>query len=77
MEDNRIKPPRWFDGEIYKEGTSYINTNGDFVELDALGSSMYDLIKGYDFLKYTDKSKRAHRWFRDNYPEQYKKLFEI
>jgi hypothetical protein len=77
MKDDRVQPPEWFDGNIYKEGTSYLTKDGEFVELDALGSSIYDLIVGYDFLKYKDKSRRAHEWFRDNYPQQYKQLFTL
>jgi|TARA_R100000353_G_C6451419_1_gene181383 hypothetical protein len=77
MKDNRIQPPEWFDGDIYKEGISYVTQKGELVELDALGASMYDLIKGYDFLNYIEKADRAHRWFRDNYPQQYKQLFEL
>ena len=72
--------PEWFDGEVYEDGTEVTNPySGCSCWLSAKELSMYDLIKGTEFLlEGGTKSEYlvntfydGIRWFQDNNAEAY------
>ena len=47
MEKNKQKLPKWFEGELYTEGSVVTNPySGEEAELTAEELSIYDFIKG-------------------------------
>ena len=80
--------PKWFNGQIYKEGAEVRNPfSGETYELNALELSLYDFIKGFEMIfnatnaKCIDQSQindfqKALTWFRVNNPEAYMVLLD-
>ena len=77
--------PKWFDGQIYDEGAVVTNPYTDqSMELTAVELSMYDFIKGAEFVMstYTVNSKIVNQmrkgldWFRRANPEAYMVLLD-
>lgn len=67
--------PKWFNGEIYNEGAEAINPyTGCTCWLSPIELSMYDFIKGAEFLlqggtggnDLVDKFYEGLWWFKDN-----------
>ena len=73
MEKTKQKLPKWFNGELYAEGSVVKNPySGEEFELTAEELSMYDFIKGaemcisagmYVNADITDDFNKAIRWF--------------
>ena len=79
--------PKWFRGEIYKEGETVTNPfSGESYELTGVELSLYDFIIGcqmvFDSVPNSMTSKRieefqkALMWFRKNNPEAYYVLLD-
>jgi len=82
--------PKWFDGEIYKEGDTVANPfSGDICELSAEELSMYDFIMGTQFLielkggafnpataKLQQQMAKGLSWFRSANAEAYMILLD-
>ena len=72
--------PKWFDGTIYEEGDTVSNPyTGESIDLTAEELSMYDFIKGAEFVmsgmsantKLISEMRRGLDWFRRANPEAY------
>ena len=80
------KLPKWFKGELYKEGAVVQNRfGGDSIELNNVELSMYDFVIGAsnilempDGYKYTSVTelRKGLDWFRKNNPEEYMVLLD-
>ena len=79
------KLPEWFDGEVYKEGSTVANRfTGEEYELNNIELSMYDLVMGASVVAEMGMNspdiikdiKRGVDWFRENNKEAYKTLLE-
>ena len=79
------KLPKWFNGELYKEGDVVRNRfSGESYELTAEELSMYDFIMGANQLmemgmystKNIDDMRKGITWFRKNNPEAYYVLLD-
>ncbi len=79
------KLPKWFEGELYKEGSIIQNPyTGEKATLSAPELSMYDFIKGAQIMLemgHNDKRiikefKMGLDWFKKNNLEAYKILVE-
>ena len=80
MKTKEQKLPKWFDGQIYNEGSTVKNPFSEQeYELNNIELSMYDFILGANMLaeigmlapkKQTDMRKGL-TWFRINNPEAY------
>jgi len=80
------KMPKWFNGEIYTEGSEVRNPfSGETYTLNAKELSLYDFIMGCNHvwamgLKPTKKTVNefdlALTWFRVNNPEAYMALLD-
>ena len=81
--------PKWFDGEIYSEGDTVSNPyTGESIDLTAEELSMYDFIKGAEFIfsenvhysgnstKLISEMRRGLDWFRRANPEAYMVLLD-
>ena len=78
--------PKWFNGELYKEGTTVRNRfSGEKYELNAMELSMYDFIIGSTMVlemaggyKHTDVSllRKGLDWFRKNNAKAYMILLD-
>ena len=82
----QMKPlPKWFDGQIYDKGDTVSNPyTGESIELTAEELSMYDFIKGAEFVmsgmsantKLISEMRRGLDWFRVANPSAYMVLLD-
>ena len=80
------KLPKWFNGELYKEGATVRNRfSGEEYELNAMELSMYDFVIGYTMVlemaggyKHTDVSllRKGLDWFRTHNSNAYMVLLD-
>jgi len=79
------KIPKWFNGEIYKDGATVQNRfSGEEYELNNIELSMYDFIMGatmmFEMGLYNDEALENHRkglnWFRQHNPKAYMILLD-
>ena len=81
------KLPKWFDGELYKEGDTVANPySGEKIELTAVELSMYDFCMGatmiYELAGFNADEKilkdlrKGLDWFRVNNPKAYMVLLD-
>jgi len=77
--------PKWFDGQIYDKGDTVSNPyTGESIDLTAEELSMYDFIKGAEFVmsgmsantKLISEMRRGLDWFRRANPEAYMVLLD-
>jgi len=77
--------PKWFDGQIYDKGETVSNPyTGESIDLTAEELSMYDFIKGAEFVmsgmssnaKLISEMRRGLDWFRRANPEAYMVLLD-
>ena len=78
--------PKWFRGELYKEGATVRNRfSGEEYELNAMELSMYDFVIGSTIVlemaggyKHTDvkELRKGLDWFRQNNAEAYMVLLD-
>jgi hypothetical protein len=76
--------PKWFDGTIYEEGDTVSNPyTGESIDLTAEELSMYDFIKGAEFVmntipntKLISEMRKGLDWFRRANPEAYMILLD-
>jgi len=85
MKTKEQKLPKWFDGEIYKEGLIVENPfSKEEYELNNIELSMYDFIIGANMLaergmiapKNQADMQKGLTWFRKNNPEAYMALLD-
>ena len=86
MIKEKQKLPKWFKGELYKEGEVVANRfTGEKYELNNVELSMYDFIIGStmvmemrDGYKHTNISelRKGLDWFRKNNPKAYMVLLD-
>ena len=84
--EKKQKLPKWFNGEIYKEGAEVRNPfSGDTYKLNSKELSIYDFIMGCNHmwgigLKPTKQTvnefDKALTWFRVNNPKAYMALLD-
>ena len=80
------KLPKWFDGELYKEGDTVTNPySGEEIELTAEELSMYDFCMGATFIyemgglgemDVVKDLRKGLDWFRKNNPKAYMVLLD-
>ena len=80
------KLPKWFNGELYKEGATVRNRfSGEEYELNAMELSMYDFVMGSTIVlemagghKHTDVSllRKGLDWFRQHNAKAYMVLLD-
>jgi len=80
------KLPKWFNGELYKEGATVQNRfSGEECELNAMELSMYDFVMGSTIVlemaggyKHTsvDLLRKGLDWFRQNNSQAYMILLD-
>ena len=79
------KLPKWFNGILYTKGNSVTNPfSGDSFKLSAEELSMYDLIKGSEYLldvRGYDKDiitimQKSLKWFKNNNNKAYMVLLD-
>jgi len=80
------KLPKWFNGELYKEGATVQNRfSGEECELNAMELSMYDFVMGSTIVlemaggyKHTnvDLLRKGLDWFRMNNSSAYMTLLD-
>ena len=78
--------PKWFKGQIYKEGSEVINPfSNETYKLNGLELSLYDFIIGCQLVfdvtgvyeqKQINEFQKALTWFRVNNPEAYYVLLD-
>ena len=89
MVKTKQKLPKWFKGELYKEGAIVRNRfSGEEYKLNAMELSMYDLVIGASILSEQDHTpwggdpevikdlRRGLDWFRKNNPRAYMVLLD-
>ena len=85
MEKNKQKLPKWFEGELYTEGSIVTNPySGEEAELTAEELSIYDFIKGAEYVmhsrgydeKMADDMQKGLSWFIKNNPKAYMTLLD-
>jgi hypothetical protein len=84
MEKQVQKLPKWFDGEVYSEGGKVTNPySGECCELNNVELSMYDFVKGSEFIlnsvpsdDLSDLFYKGLDWFKENNIEAYMKLLD-
>jgi len=83
MIKTKQKLPKWFNGELYKEGAVVQNRfGGAEIELNAMELSMYDFVMGSTIMcemGMTDVVKDLRRgldWFRTHSAEAYMVLLD-
>ena len=85
MSKKEQKIPKWFNGEIYKEGGTVANRfTGEEYELNNIELSMYDLVMGACIVSemginnkdVVDTLSKGLRWFRVNNPRAYMVLLD-
>ena len=82
----QMKPlPKWFNGKIYNEGDTVSNPyTGESIDLTAEQLSMYDFIKGAEFVmsgmssnaRLISDMRKGLDWFRRTNPEAYMVLLD-
>ena len=82
----QMKPlPKWFDGQIYDKGDTVSNPyTGESIDLTAEQLSMYDFIKGAEFVMsgmssnsiLISEMRKGLDWFRRTNPEAYMVLLD-
>ena len=87
MNSDKQKLPKWFNGEVYTEGSIVENPfSKEEYELNNVELSMYDFLMGCAML-FERSSNRVNddmindyqkgiRWFRQNNPEAYMALLD-
>ena len=80
------KLPKWFNGELYKEGGIVRNRlSGEEYELNNVELSMYDFIMGatitsemgiFNTPHHIQELRKGLDWFRKNNPEAYMVLLD-
>ena len=83
---NKQEIPKWFDGEVYKNGSEVRNPfSGETYMLNAKELSMYDFIMGCNHMwgmglkpakQTVDQFDKALRWFRTNNIKAYMALLD-
>ena len=83
---DRKQLPKWFNGEVYKDGATVRNRfSGEECELNNVELSMYDFVMGSTIVlempgghKHTDVSllRKGLDWFRKNHPQAYMILLD-
>lgn len=77
--------PKWFNGQIYDKGETVSNPyTGESIDLTAEELSMYDFIKGAEFVmgtmgtsaKLVNEMRKGLDWFRRANPEAYMVLLD-
>ena len=78
--------PKWFNGQIYNEGDTVSNPyTGESIDLTAEQLSMYDFIKGAEFVlsarpmgstSLINEMRKGLDWFRQANPEAYMVLLD-
>jgi hypothetical protein len=83
MTEDKQKLPKWFDGELYKEGAEVQNRfSGDKCQLNNVELSMYDFVMGATMCMEmgmpcnVDELRKGLRWFRVNNPSAYMVLLD-
>jgi len=86
MKKTKQELPKWFNGELYKEGATVRNRfSGEEYELNAMELSMYDFVIGSTIVletpggyKHTDVSllRKGLDWFRKHNAEAYMMLLD-
>ena len=87
MIKTKQKLPKWFDGELYKEGDAVTNPySGEEIELTAEELSMYDFCMGATFVyemgglsvdgKILKDLQKGLDWFRKNNAKAYMVLLD-
>ena len=86
MKETKQKLPKWFNGELYKEGGTVRNRfSGEEYELNNVELSMYDFIMGATIVlempggyKHTDVTdlRKGLDWFRTHNPDAYMILLD-
>ena len=86
MKETKQKLPKWFNGELYKQGGTVRNRfSGEEYELNNVELSMYDFVIGSTMVlempggyKHTDVTdlRKGLDWFRQNNAEAYMTLLD-
>ena len=87
MIKTKQKLPKWFNGELYKEGTTVRNRfSGEECELNAMELSMYDFCMGATFVyemqglnadsNIVKDLRKGLDWFRKHNPKAYMVLLD-
>ena len=86
MSTKEIKLPKWFNGEVYKDGATVQNRfSGEEYELNNIELSMYDFIMGatqmaemgiFNTPHHIQELKKGLDWFRKNNAEAYMILLD-
>ena len=86
MVETKQKLPKWFNGELYKEGATVQNRfSGEECELNAMELSMYDFVMGSTIVlemagghKHTDVNllRKGLDWFRTHNAQAYMILLD-
>ena len=86
MSIKEIKLPKWFNGEVYKDGATVQNRfSGEEYELNNIELSMYDFIMGatqmaemgiFNTPHHIQELKKGLDWFRKNNAEAYMILLD-
>ena len=86
MSIKEIKLPKWFNGEVYKDGATVQNRfSGEEYELNNIELSMYDFIMGatqmaemgiFNTPHHIQEIKKGLDWFRKNNAEAYMILID-
>ena len=85
MSKKEQKIPKWFNGEIYKEGGTVANRfTGEKYELNNIELSMYDFVMGSCIVvemgmtnpKFVEELRKGLDWFRQHNPKAYMVLLD-
>jgi len=84
MTENKL--PKWFEGELYEEGTTVKNRfSGEEYKLNAMELSMYDFVMGativaemgmFNESQDVKNLKKGLEWFRENNNKAYMVLLD-
>ena len=85
MIKEKQKLPKWFNGELYEEGSTVQNRfSGEEIELNAMELSMYDYVMGCVIMcemgpndnEIVSGLRKGLTWFRTHNPEAYMVLLD-
>jgi len=86
MSTKEIKLPKWFNGEVYKDGATVQNRfSGEEYELNAIELSIYDFIIGasmtaemgiFNTPHHIQELRKGLDWFRKHNAEAYMVLLD-